>query len=208
MANGMRQILLVLVPAAAAILVLSEPMVRLVYERGEFDASQTDLVAVALFWFAFSLPFNGLFLLLSRTFFSLQRPWIPTAISAANLAITALGALALYQLGVGGIVAATAIATAAAVLLQCLILRPLLGGLELGRLANTGARIAVASGALAAVSYAAWVGLDEALGRALAGQIVSLTAALAAGGLVYAAVLKLLRVAELEQILRLVRRQA
>jgi hypothetical protein len=89
-----------------------------------------------------------------------------------------------------------------------LILRPLLGGLELGRLANTGARIAVASGVLAAVSYAAWVGLDEALGRGLAGQIVSLTAALAAGGLVYAAVLKLLRVAELEQILRLVRRQA
>ena len=36
MANGMRQIVLVLVPAAAAILVLSEPMIRLVYERGEF----------------------------------------------------------------------------------------------------------------------------------------------------------------------------
>ena len=38
MANGMRQILLLLVPATAAILVLSEPMVRLVYQRGEFDA--------------------------------------------------------------------------------------------------------------------------------------------------------------------------
>ena len=45
MANGMRQILLMLIPAAAAILVLSEPMVRLVYERGEFDAAQTELVA-------------------------------------------------------------------------------------------------------------------------------------------------------------------
>ena len=37
MANGMRMILLVLVPAAAAILVLSEPMIRLVYQRGEFS---------------------------------------------------------------------------------------------------------------------------------------------------------------------------
>ncbi|HEY8501419.1 MAG TPA: murein biosynthesis integral membrane protein MurJ, partial [Solirubrobacterales bacterium] len=73
MANGMRQILFVLVPAAAAILALSDPMIRLVYQRGEFTASQTDLVATALFWFAFSLPFNGLFLLLTRTFFSLQR---------------------------------------------------------------------------------------------------------------------------------------
>ena len=110
MANGMRQILFVLIPAAAAILVLSEPMIRLVYERGEFTASQTTLVATALFWFAFSLPTNGLFLLLTRTFFSLQRPWVPTAIATANLAVTALAALALYHLGVGGIVAATAIA--------------------------------------------------------------------------------------------------
>src|SRR3954452_13278636 len=53
MANGMRQILLLLIPAAAAILVLSVPMTRLVYQRGEFDAHQTHLVAQALFWFAF-----------------------------------------------------------------------------------------------------------------------------------------------------------
>jgi putative peptidoglycan lipid II flippase len=207
MTNGMRQIVLVLVPAAAAILVLSEPMIRLVYQRGEFDASQTDLVAVALFWFAFSLPFNGLFLLLSRTFFSLQRPWVPTAISGANLAITALAALALYHLGVGGIAAATAIATASAVVMQCAILRTALGGLELRRLADTSIRVLVSAAALAGVSYAVWAGLDSALGRALGAQIVSLTVALAAGGALYAAGLKLLRVPEFEQILRLVRRR-
>ena len=42
MANGMRQILFVLLPAAAAVLVLSEPMIRLVYQRGEFTPEQTD----------------------------------------------------------------------------------------------------------------------------------------------------------------------
>ena len=52
---------------------------------------ETDVVATALFWFAFSLPTNGLFLLLTRTFFSLQRPWVPTGIAAANLAVTARG---------------------------------------------------------------------------------------------------------------------
>ena len=42
MANGMRQILFVLVPAAAAILALSDPMIRLVYQRGEFDPARDD----------------------------------------------------------------------------------------------------------------------------------------------------------------------
>ncbi len=207
MANGMRQILFVLIPAAAAVLVLSEPMIRLVYQRGAFDAAETEVVATALFWFAFSLPTNGLFLLLTRTFFGLQRPWIPTAIAAGNLAVTAVGALALYHLGVGGIVASTAIATTASVVAQCVILRRLLGGLELGRLLDAGIRISVASAALAGVSYGVWNALDDALGRDLIAQIVSLGTALAAGGLVYVGVARLLRVAELDQILRLLRRR-
>lgn len=207
MANGMRQILFVLVPAAAAILVLSEPMIRLVYQRGEFTPEQTTLVATALFWFAFSLPANGLFLLLTRTFFSLQRPWVPTGIAAANLALTALAALGLYHLGVGGIVASTAIATVASVVVQCVILRRMLHGLELGRLLDTGLRITVAAAALAAVSFGVWDLLDGALSRDLAGQIVSLGAALGFGGLVYLGLAKLLRVQELDQVLRLVRRR-
>ncbi|HEX5712110.1 MAG TPA: murein biosynthesis integral membrane protein MurJ [Solirubrobacterales bacterium] len=203
MANGMRQILFVLIPAAAAILALSEPMIRLVYQRGAFDAAETSVVATALFWFAFSLPTNGLFLLLTRTFFGLQRPWIPTWIALGNLAVTGLGALALYHLGVGGIVASTAIATTASVVAQAVILRRLLGGLELGSLFSAAARITLAAAALAGVSWLVWDLLDEALGRGLLGQIASLGAGLALGGAVYVAAARVLRVAELEQILRL-----
>jgi putative peptidoglycan lipid II flippase len=203
MANGMRQILFVLVPAAAAILVLSEPMIRLIYERGEFGAGETEVVATALFWFAFSLPTNGLFLLLTRTFFSLQKPWIPTWIAAGNLVLTAGAALALYHLGVGGIVASTAIATAASVVAQGVILRRLLSGLELGRLLSVSVRITIAAAGLAAIGWIVWDVLDELLGRGLLGQIGSLSVALGAGLAVYLSVAKLLRVAELEQMSRL-----
>ena len=208
MANGMRQILLLLVPAAASILVLSEPMTRLVYQRGEFVAASTDIVSEALFWFAFSLPFNGLFLILTRTFFSLQRPWVPTAISAGNLAITAGASLALYEpFGVGGIVAATGIATIASVAAQSWVLRAQLGRLELGRLIWSGSRITLASAALAGASYGVWSVLDDALGRGVGGQIASLGVALAAGAAVYAIAVTLLRVPEAQQIRDLVTRR-
>jgi putative peptidoglycan lipid II flippase len=207
MANGMRQILFILVPAAAAVLVLSEPMIRLIYQHGEFGPADTEVVSTALFWFAFSLPTNGLFLLLTRTFFGLQRPWIPTAIAAGNLAVTALAALALYHLGVGGIVAATALATAASVVAQCVVLGRLLGGLELPRLFNVGVRIVAAAAALGVVSYFVWDVVDAAVGRGLVGQIVSLGLGLALGAVAYLGMAKALRIAELEQILRLVRRR-
>jgi putative peptidoglycan lipid II flippase len=207
MANGMRQILFVLVPAAAAVLVLSEPMIRLVYQRGEFTAADTTLVATALFWFAFSLPTNGLYLLLTRTFFSLQRPWLATGLAGLDLAVSALAALALYSpFGVGGIVAGTGIGTTAAVIAQAVILRREFDGLELRRLFSTATRITIAAAALAAVSYGIWHVLDSALGRDLGGQVISLGTGLALGGLTYVAAAKLLRIAELEQILRLLRR--
>jgi putative peptidoglycan lipid II flippase len=204
MANGMRQILFVLLPATAAVLVLAEPMIRLVYQRGEFTPDQTSLVATALFWFAFSLPTNGVYLLQTRTFFSIQRPWMATGLAAVDLVVSALAALALYKpFGVGGIVAGTGIGTTAAVVAQAAILRREFNGLELGRLLGTGLRIALASAALAAVSYGVWSGLDHALGRSLGAQIVSLGSALVLGGAVYLGAAKLLRIAELEQMMRL-----
>jgi putative peptidoglycan lipid II flippase len=186
MANGTRQILLLLVPAAASILVLAEPMTRLVYQRGVFTAESTDLVSEALFWFAVSLPFSGVFLLQTRTFFSLQRPWVPTLVGAANLVITALVAFLLYEpYGIGGIVAATSLAT----------------------LIWSGSRILVSAALLAGVSFITWDLLDEALGRGLGGQIVSLGVALAAGAIVYGVALTLLRVPEMSQVLGLLRRR-
>ncbi len=90
---------------------------------------------------------------------------------------------------------------------QAVILRRLLGGLELGRLADAGLRIVLASAALAAVSLGIWEILDDALGRGLAGQITSLGTALALGGFAYVGAARLLRIAELEQMIRLVRRR-
>jgi len=208
MANGMRQILLMLIPAMAAILVLSEPMTRLVYERGVFDAASTDLVSEALFWFAFSLPFNGLFLLLTRTFFSLQRPWLPTLISLGNLVLTAGFALLLYEpFGVGGIVAATGIATSASVIAQAWVLRAHLGRLELGSLIWSGTRVVAAAAVLAGVAYIAWDLLDSELGRGTGAQIVSLGVALGAGGLAYLGAVVALRVPEATQALGALRRR-
>jgi putative peptidoglycan lipid II flippase len=198
----------VLVPAAAAVLVLSVPMIRLVYQRGQFTPEQTTLVATALFWFAFSLPTNGLYLLQTRTFFSLQRPWVATGLAGFDLAVSTLAAFALYRpFGAGGIVAGTGIGTTVAVVAQAVVLRHEIGGLELEQLLSAGLRIALAAAALAAVSFGVWDALDSALGRGLAGQIVSLGTALAIGGGVYVGLAKLLRVAELEQVARLLRRR-
>jgi putative peptidoglycan lipid II flippase len=208
LANGMRQILFVLLPATAAILALSHPIIELVYQRGEFNPHDTQIVSTALFWFAFSLPTNGVYLLQTRTFFSLQRPWQATGLAVIDLVVSALAAAALYKpFGIGGIVAGTGIGTSAAVFAQAYILRRKFHGLELGRLLSTVIRISIASAALAAVGWVVWDVLNSALGQSTPAQIVSLGMGLTLGGIAYFAVARMLRIAELEQIMRLLRRR-
>jgi putative peptidoglycan lipid II flippase len=208
LANGMRQILFVLLPATAMILALSTPMIRLIYQRGHFHPHETVVVATALFWFAFSLPTNGVYLLQTRTFFSLQRPWQATALAVIDLVVSALAALALYApFGVGGIVAGTGIGTSTAVFAQAFILRRKFGGLELGRLLHTVVRISAACAAMAGVAWLVWHTLNSALGESTPAQIVSLMSGIVLGGIVYLVAAWALRIAEFEQIMRLLLRR-
>jgi putative peptidoglycan lipid II flippase len=202
MANGVRQIALLLIPMATITLVLAEPITRLVYQRGAFGAHSTDLVSTALFWFSFSLPFAGVNLLLTRTFFSLQRPWTPTALAGANIVLNLAISLALYKpFGVAGPVIGTATASAAMTAAQARWLRADLHGSLEGR-ATFGAvaRMLVAAAALAGVAYGAWRGLDALLGTDLIAQIVSVGCAIIAGLSAYGGVVLLLDIREAHQI--------
>jgi putative peptidoglycan lipid II flippase len=204
-ANGMRQIFLLLIPAAAATLALATPITRLIYQHGEFGSSSTDLVSSALFWFSFSLPFSGVNLLLTRTFFSLQKPWITTGIAALNLAVNVGVSVALYgPFGIAGIVIGTAVSSAVMTLAQMHFLRrELHGRLEVRRTLLVTAQIVAAAALLAGAAYAVWYGLDRALGEGVPAQIVSVGIALGVGAIVYAVTVLALRIPEARQIQRL-----
>ena len=203
-ASGTRQMLLLLVPAAALMLVLSEPITRIVYQRGEFDAAQTDIVAEALFFFALSLPFAGVNLILIRTFFSLQLPWRPTQIALANLGVNAgLDALLYKPMGVGGITLATAIVSLVTTVALAYFLREQLGGVDLARTVDAGLRIFAAGAICAAVALGVREALDG-LPDDLLEQTVLVLAASAAGLGAYTAVVLATRVEEARQITALV----
>jgi putative peptidoglycan lipid II flippase len=206
MSNGVRQICLLLIPSAVLMAVLAEPIVRLIYQRGEFGPEATELVATALVWWSISLPFQGVSLLFSRTFFGLQQPWATTALAVANMVVNALVAFALYKpLGIAGIVIGTVAGTLVMTAAQGVILRGELGGIEGRALAGSVVRMLVAGAALAAVAYGAWYGLDELLGRSLVAQVVAVGIGVAAGLAVYALAVWALRVPEARQALALLR---
>jgi putative peptidoglycan lipid II flippase len=205
-ADGLRQIFFMLAPATAFLMVLSEPVVRLVFEHGAFDARSTELTSSALFFFTIGLAFNGASLLLIRAFFSLQRPWLPTGVAFLGLVLNALLDLAFYgPLGVGGIPLATSISSIVTFLALAELLRREIGGLEEDRVLQGIVRCAVASAVLALLAWTSWRVVDDALGRGLLAQMVSLGAALLAGGIAYLGAAQAFDLPELRLLARLTR---
>jgi putative peptidoglycan lipid II flippase len=201
MANGMRQVFLMLIPSAVLMAVLAVPITRLVYQRGEFDAQATDLVSTAMVWWSISLPFQGVSLLFSRTFFSLQQPWATTALAGVNMVVNAGVAFALYKpFGIAGIVIGTVAGTVVMTTAQGWILRGELGGIEARRTAGAVARMLVAAALLGAVSFGAFQALDSLVSRSLPGQAISVLGSITAGLAVYGAAVWLLGVQEVRQL--------
>jgi len=199
-ATGLRQIGFLLIPASAALAALATPIVRLVYQHGAFTPDQTQVVAQCLAAFSLGLAFNGAMLMLNRSFFSLQSPWVPTAVALLNLGLNAIFDWAFYRFGTWGIPLATSVVNIAGTVALIQFLRLRIGRVELTETIHSTARVLVASAALAVVAHEVWAALDSLLGRSIGAQIVSLVGASAAGLGTYVGVCLLLGVRELNPL--------
>ncbi len=200
--NGMRQINLLLIPSSALLLVLATPITRLLYQHGSFGPYSTHLVSIALFWFSFSLPFAGVNLLLTRTFFALQRPWIPTKLAAMNMVVDLVVSVALYKpLGIAGLVIGTAVANIVMTALQLYRLRIGFNGhLEGGQTLMITVRILIATVIMALIARGVWAVLNSLLGNSLPAQIFEVGLACLAAGALYAKLTLTMRIPEARQI--------
>jgi putative peptidoglycan lipid II flippase len=201
--GGLRQIAFLLVPAGLVSIVLADPIVRLVYERGEFTAEDTVIVAQCLQAFSIGLVFNGWMLILNRSFYAMQTNWIPTGIALAAVTVNAGLDAVLYRLGIWGIPLATASVNVFAATTLLVMMRRRLGLEHVGRTIGVVLRIVAAAVLAAATAYAVWYGLDAWLGRSLGAQVVSVGAGLVGAGSAYFGAARALGIRELEALLLL-----
>jgi putative peptidoglycan lipid II flippase len=200
--NGLRQINLLLIPSAAGMMVLAHPIVQLVFQHGRFNAINTELTAKALFWFCWSLPFAGLNLLMTRTFFALQRPWLPTKLAAINMVVDIIVSVALYKpLGIAGLVIGTATANIVMAYIQFRRLRIGFNGhLEGAETLMISARILIAAVAMAAIARVVWMLANSVVGDSTIGLVFSVGIAVAVAGGFYVWAISHMRVPEWQQI--------
>ncbi|MDR7420232.1 MAG: murein biosynthesis integral membrane protein MurJ [Armatimonadota bacterium] len=205
---GLRSVLFLMLPVSAGLMLFATPVVRLLFERGEFDPGATVAVAACLIAYAAALVPMAAYYVITRTYYALHNMRTPVATGAGMVVLNALlAAVLMWVLGVAGIAAATSIVSFINVGLLLWLLRASLGGLEGQRIIAGLARVVLAT-VLAMVVW--WIvmrtGLPLPLGRAA--EAVHLVVAGGLASAVYLGACVALRVEEVDLLRALLRRRS
>ncbi len=126
--RGLRCSAFISIPATIGLLLISEPLVSAIFQRGEFTSA--DSIGTTFTLAFYSLGLSGYFAqqVLTRVFYSLQESNIPAKSAAAAVVINVcLNLTLVWFLGTGGLAAATAICSYLQVLVLTTVLRRQLG---------------------------------------------------------------------------------
>ena len=154
----LRLVIALTIPSACGLILLGQPALQMLYQRGAFDAAATDAVYGALRFYAVGLVGHACLELVARTFFARQDTVTPLLVAAGSAGLNILlGVLLMRPMGYGGLALANSLAVTVEVLVLLVILRRRLGGVEgrqtLGALARvliaTLAMVVIVSGVLA-----------------------------------------------------------
>jgi len=186
------------VPATLGLIVLAVPIVRLIFEHGQFTPADTAATARALQFYALGLVAYSVVRIVSPAFYALRLSRIPVAASVTSVAVNIAVNIALVRvMGYAGLALGTSVAAIVNAALQVLLLRRHLGGIEGRQLTMTFLKILAAGVAMAVAAWYAQAGLDRVIpGRSIPLQAVRVAGAIAIGLGVLAAAASLLRVRE------------
>jgi putative peptidoglycan lipid II flippase len=202
---GLKIVLLLMIPAALGLVVLSEPLVRLLFEHRAFTSQDTARTATVFLFYAPQLPFTALDQVLIFAFYARRDTITPVKLGVLSIGFyLAVALTTLNSLGVNGLALANTVQNSLHGLILLVLMARVIGGLGLGELIGFGARILLASGLMALAIWGSMQIVAPILSSSPIGLAVLLALELAVGAAVFAVSVIALRVPEAHQLWALI----
>jgi len=201
LAATLRSVILLALPASAGLILLRQPLISLLYQRGEFDARAVEIVAWALLWYAAGMVGHSIMEILTRAFYAQHDTKTPVIIGTIAMGLNVVFSLAFIKLFEfigwmphGGLALANSLATALEAASLFIVMRKRLNGIE-GSHILRGILPSVAGALAMSVFIYGWL----YLGQNFSVWILTPVGVVIGGG-VYFAALWILRVPELQYL--------
>jgi len=201
LADSLRGILLLTIPATIGLVILRHELVVLVYQRGEFTDFSTELVSWALLFYAFGLVAHSLVEILSRAFYAMHDTKTPVFIGILAMSLNVIFSITfamffdrLGWLTLGGLALANSLATALEAIGLIFIMRRRLGGMNGSLIIRATVQACIGTFFMGAII---WVWLR--LGSTYPNWFITISS-IVVGSALYLAVLYLIRVPEIRTL--------
>jgi putative peptidoglycan lipid II flippase len=198
LAATLRGIFLLSIPSTLGLILLRQPLIAALFQRGSFDANSTEMVSWALMWYTAGLVGHSVVEILSRAFYALHDTKTPVIVGTIAMGLNALFSFAFAmlfkQIGWmphGGLALANSFATALEAIVLFIVMRKRLKGIE-GAQIMQGVIPSLIAALAMSLSILGWL----SFGKGLNLWIISILGVMIGGG-VYFIVLWILRVPEL-----------
>jgi len=189
---SLRVTFLIMLPATVALAMLGEPIIRILFQRGEFTQYSTYITQSALFFYAFGLCAYAGIKLLVTCFYAMQDTAAPVKTASIALIINiVLNVILMFPLKLAGLALATSISATINFVMLYLLLKKRIGRLDTREILDSFLRALLASIIMGAVLK---VIINKFSGAA--GLLISVVAGLA----VFLLAASLLRVKELYRV--------
>lgn len=213
LSDAIKLVLLLAVPSACGLIALGTPIVSLVYERGQFDAFDTNMTSWALTAYSIGLAAYAAIKVVSPAFFALDDAKTPMYISVASILVHVPTSFGMMQLlstvgvsperpnGYGhvGVALATSVVATVNLLVLSFFMRRKIDRLNGRDVLSSLVRIVIASAVMSAAAYGTYYLLAGYFGtKTLRVQLVEAFVPMAIAGVTFLIVAKLLRIGELE----------
>jgi putative peptidoglycan lipid II flippase len=205
--RGLRLVLVLIVPATIGLLVLGQPIVSLLFERGAYTPYDTYWTTWALRLYLLGLPFAAIDQVLIIAFYSRQDTWTPALVGIATVVIFLVVALLLVgPFQMLGLVFANSVQHFAHALIMVILLQRHMGGLTGGGLRAAAPRILLAAAGMGLVVWLV-ASATSGLQPGFIGRVLAVLLPGAAGLASYALFTTLLRLEEAREVAHMLLRR-
>lgn len=154
---SLRAIYLVMLPVSLGLIILSRPIINLLFERGAFTSYSTSITSWALLFYSFGLVALGGVKILVSCFYSLKDTLTPVRISFLCLMVNIiLNIILMFPLKVGGLALASSISATLNFLILLSVLKKRIGKIFDKEMLGSFLKISLCSMIMAIISYLSW----------------------------------------------------
>src|SRR5438445_7605173 len=211
LAHSIRLVLLLTIPAAIGLIILAEPIIHLIYEHGRFTPYATTQTAAALQFYAIGLAGYSADKVLAPAFYALNKRYVPMFVTLTSITINfSLNWFFTFYLHWGhrGLAFSTSMVAITNFFFLYSMMRHYTGRLETGAMFQTVAKLLLAGAGLAAICWFASAFFFSVHPHvAVWKNFLALMVTIAAGAGAFFGAAYLLRVAEVHDVVELVRRR-